>query len=75
MKNQICISLVFLSALSFSGCATMKESDTSRTGLEQLLISNAVDQSLSKIDFSPVAGAKVNLKTDLLECVDKNTFC
>jgi hypothetical protein len=50
----------------------MKESDTARTGLEQLLISNAVDQSLAKVDFRPVAGAKVHLKTDLLDCVDKN---
>lgn len=54
------------------GCASMKESDTARTGLEQLLISNAVDQSLSKVDFRPVSGAKVFLKTDLLDCVDKN---
>jgi hypothetical protein len=58
--------------ISLLGCASMKESDTSRTGLEQLLISNAVDQSLSKVDFRPVSGAKVFLKTDLLDCVDKN---
>ncbi len=60
----VCVPLV--------GCASMKESDTARTGLEQLLISNAVDQSLGKVDFRPVAGAKVFLKTDLLDCVDKN---
>ncbi len=58
--------------IPFVGCASMKESDTARTGLEQLLISNAVDQSLAKVDFRPVAGAKVFLKTDLLDCVDKN---
>lgn len=57
---------------SFTGCASMKESDTARTGLEQLLISNAVDQSLAKVDFTPIGGAKVHLKTDLLDCVDKN---
>jgi hypothetical protein len=70
LRNVVRFSI----GLSFSiaGCASMKESDTARTGLEQLLISNAVDQSLAKIDFSPVAGAKVNLKTDLLDCVDKN---
>ncbi len=50
----------------------MKESDTSRTGLEQLLISSAVDESLNKVDFSPVSGAKVFLKADYLEAVDKN---
>ena len=56
----------------FIGCASMKESDTARTGLEQLLISNAIDQSLAKVDFRPIAGAKVFLKADLLDCVDKN---
>ena len=60
------------SCIPFLGCASMKESDTARTGLEQLLISNAVDQSLAKVDFRPVSGAKVFLKTDLLDCVDKN---
>jgi len=50
----------------------MKQSDTSRTGLEQLLISNAVDQSLAKVDFRPISEAKVVIKSDLLDCVDKN---
>jgi hypothetical protein len=54
------------------GCASMKESDTARTGLEQLLISSAVDDSLNKVDFRPVSGAKVFVKTDYLDCVDKN---
>ena len=66
------ISLFLTGCIISMGCATMKESDTARTGLEQLLISNAVDQSLAKVDFRPVQGAKVFLKTDLLDCVDKN---
>lgn len=69
-KHWLSIALV---SCSFQfGCATIKESDTARTGLEQLLISNAVDQSLAKVDFRPVSGAKVFLKTDYLDCVDKN---
>ncbi len=71
MKRTLAWLLVVY-AIPLVGCATMKESDTARTGLEQLLISNAVDQSLSKVDFRPVAGAKVFLKTDFLDCVDKN---
>ena len=59
-------------ALTAFGCSTMKQSDTSRTGLEQLLISNAVDQSLAKVDLRPISGAKVAIKSDLLDCVDKN---
>jgi hypothetical protein len=61
-----------LIALLFTGCASMKESDTSRTGLEQLLISSAVDESLNKVDFRPISGAKVFVKSDYLEAVDKN---
>jgi hypothetical protein len=34
--------------------------------------SNAVDQSLNKVDLRPISGAKVHIKTDLLDCVDKN---
>jgi hypothetical protein len=56
----------------FSGCATLKESDTARTGLEQLLISSAADRALDKVDFAPIAHAKVFLETKYLDCVDKN---
>ncbi len=66
------IAGVLLLGATCLGCASMKESDTSRTGLEQLLISSAVDESLNKVDFTPVAGAKVFLKADYLESVDKN---
>ncbi len=54
-----------------SGCATIKESDTARTGIEQLLISTAVDRALDKIDFSPVQRAKVFVEPKHLDCVDK----
>ena len=40
--------------------------------MEQLLISNAVDQSLGRIDFTPLAGRTVFLDTTLIDCVDKN---
>jgi hypothetical protein len=54
------------------GCATSKESDTARTGMEQLLISSAVDQSLDKVNLAPIRGARVYLDTKYLDCVDKN---
>ncbi len=59
-------------AFTISGCATVKESDTARTGIEQLLISSAVDRSLDRVDLRPISGAKVFVKTDYLDCVDKN---
>ena len=58
--------------ICFAGCATMKESDTARTGVEQLLISSATDKALAKVDFRPVAGARVFLETKYLDCTDKN---
>jgi hypothetical protein len=63
---------VCLVATLLSGCATLKESDTARTGLEQLLISTAADRSLDKVNFAPIAHAKVFLETKYLDCVDKN---
>ena len=58
--------------LLLAGCATTKETDTARTGIEQLLISSAVDDALDKIDLTPIRGAKVHLEEKYLDCVDKN---
>lgn len=57
---------------SLVGCASMKTSDTARTGVEQLLVSSAIDRSLDKVDFRPIAGAKVYVEQKYLDCVDKN---
>ncbi len=61
-----------LFALLVTGCATQKESHTARTGVEQLLVSSAVDQSLDRIDLTPLRKHKVFLETKYLDCVDKN---
>jgi hypothetical protein len=55
-----------------AGCATIKQSDTARTGIEQLLISSAADRALDKIDLRPIAGAKVFVDKQYLDCTDKN---
>jgi hypothetical protein len=55
-----------------TGCMTTKESDTARTGVEQLLISSATDRALDKVDLAPIARAKVFVDTQYLDCVDKN---
>lgn len=54
------------------GCISIKESDTARTGVEQLLISSAVDHALNKVDLSALKGAKVYVEPKYLDCVDKN---
>lgn len=55
-----------------AGCASMKKSDTARTGVEQLLISTAVDRTLDKVSFAPMRGAKVFVEEKYLDCTDKN---
>ena len=53
------------------GCTNMKTTNTARSSTEQMLVSNAVDQSLDKIDFRPFAGHAVFLDEKYVECVDK----
>ena len=53
------------------GCTTARQTNTARTAREQLLISNAVDQALAKIDFAAFQGSKVFLDDKYLECSDK----
>lgn len=73
MRAQQCLSIV-LSALITAlagGCTTPSTSNTPRTAVEQLLISNAVDQSLDKVDFRPFGGHTVHLNETYMESVDK----
>jgi hypothetical protein len=48
MRRQLChgLCLGWLVA-AIAGCATTKESDTSRTGIEQLLVFSAAERVLS----------------------------
>lgn len=66
---RILIGMLLVSAVA--GCTSTSTSNTARTAKEQLLLSNAVDQSLDKVDFSPMYGQKIHLDDKYLECVDK----
>lgn len=57
-----------------SGCGSTKWSDTARTGTEQLLISNAIDNAVDKIDFTPIREKKVYLKTEAIESITDNKY-
>ncbi len=70
MSYRLFTLSLFLMSASL-GCSSMKRTDTARTGREQLLISNAVDQSLGKCDFAAFRGAKVFVEDKYLETVDK----
>ncbi|MEM9826694.1 MAG: DUF6655 family protein [Planctomycetota bacterium] len=65
------VILVSLLAGTLVGCATSKSSHTARTASEQLLISSAIDRSLSKVRFTDFAGKSVFINDKYLEGVDK----
>lgn len=47
---------LILALLVASGCGTTRMSDTKRTATEQLLISDAMDRAVSRLDFRALAG-------------------
>lgn len=55
----------------FVGCATSRKSHTARTAREQLLLSNAIDQSLEKLCLEPLRRRAVFVSDQYLDCVDK----
>jgi hypothetical protein len=67
------VAALVLSALSAvaPGCGTVKTSGTARTGTEQLLLTNAWDTALQKVDFRPLAGVPVYLDTTNVAAVDQ----
>jgi len=67
--SALCVPALFLSLAG--GCTSTKQSNTARTATEQLLISNAVDQSLNKVDFAPLAGSAVFVEEKYIDCTDK----
>jgi hypothetical protein len=54
-----------------TGCASSRTSHTARTAREQLLLSNAVDQSLDKLCLAPLRRRAVFVSDEYLDCVDK----
>jgi len=46
-----------------AGCGTVRTTGTARTATEQLLLTNAWDSALQKVDFRPLTGVPVYLDT------------
>jgi len=63
-----------LAAVVLSGCGTTSGSDTKRTAIEQLLVSDAIERAVMKIDLSPLAGRKVFLDTTVLANVEDKDY-
>ncbi len=64
----LCFSLFLL------GCGTTRFSDTQRTATEQLLISSAVDDVVSRMNFSVLAGKKVFFEEKYLDGYTDNGY-
>lgn len=52
--------------LALTGCGTVKQTGTARTGTEQILLTNAWDEALGQVDFSGLTGVPVYLDTQHL---------
>lgn len=72
MLSRIHSFVIVLLCVAVSGCTTAGTTNTARSSTEQLLISNAVDQSLDKIDFGPFAGQTVYVEDKYVDCTDRN---
>lgn len=72
MFRRSCAASALIALCISAGCSTIKTSNTARTGTEQLLISNAVDQTLDKVNFTGFHGRRVFLDTAYLDGVDKS---
>jgi hypothetical protein len=57
--------------LAVPGCGTVKTTGTVRTGTEQLLLTNAWDSALAKVDFRPLTGVPVFIDTTNVSAVDQ----
>lgn len=65
--TSLSLALGSLLTLALPGCGTTK----SVTATEQLLMSDAVDSTISKIDFRPLTGYKVYLDTTFMASAGK----
>src|SRR3954465_13272191 len=63
--------LVLAGVISTTGCGTVKTTGTARTGTEQLLLTNAWDSALQKVDFRPLTGVPVYLDSTHVTAVDQ----
>jgi hypothetical protein len=60
-----------LALMLAGGCGSTKMTGTARTGTEQLLLTDAWDKALGRVDFRPLVGVPVYLDTANITAVDQ----
>ncbi len=68
------LPLYLLLIIALAGCGTTRWTDTSRTATEQMLISDAMERSVSRIDFRILDGQTVWLDTTYLSGVTDKDY-
>lgn len=70
----LAVLLCGLLSVVAAGCGTTRWSDSKRTATEQLLISDAVERAVMRIDMRPLAGQAVFLDTTILDDVSDGKY-
>lgn len=73
MTNQSTrfLVIVFGGLLVTTGCSSTRTSNTARTATEQVLLSTAIDRSLSNVSFETLQAQRVFIDDKYLDSVDK----
>ena len=71
VSSAILFGVCLFTLATLQGCGTVKMSGTARTGTEQLLLTNAWDSALARVDFRPLAGVPVYLDATNVAAVDQ----
>jgi hypothetical protein len=68
------LAILAILFIGFAGCGTTRWTDTARTATEQMLVSDAIERSVSQIDFKPMQGQRVFLDTTYLSTVTDKDY-
>jgi hypothetical protein len=71
---QLLLAIVMPLLASLAGCGTTRMSDSKRTATEQLLVSQAIDRAVMRVDVRPLAGRKVFLETAFMDDVEDGKY-
>ena len=70
-RGLVAVLVAALALMLAWGCGSTKMTGTARTGTEQLLLTDAWDRALERVDFRPLVGVPVYLDTTNVAAVDQ----